>query len=47
VARGIDDNIFHMTRVQEESRQFGTRAGARVGLAATGGVITCAGLVKH
>ena len=45
VALGIDYNIFLMTRVREESRQFGTRRGALIGLAATGGVITSAGLV--
>jgi len=45
VALGIDYNIFLMTRVREEARQFGTRRGALIGLAATGGVITSAGLV--
>jgi Predicted drug exporters of the RND superfamily len=45
VALGIDYNIFLMTRVHEEARQFGTRRGALIGLAATGGVITSAGLV--
>ena len=45
VALGIDYNIFLMTRVHEESRTVGTRRGALVGLAATGGVITSAGLV--
>jgi RND superfamily putative drug exporter len=45
VALGIDYNIFLMTRVREESKQFGTRRGALIGLAATGGVITSAGLV--
>jgi RND superfamily putative drug exporter len=34
-----------MTRVHEEARTLGTRRGALVGLAATGGVITSAGLV--
>lgn len=34
-----------MTRVREESLRAGTRAGALKGLAATGGVITSAGLV--
>jgi putative drug exporter of the RND superfamily len=34
-----------MTRVHEESRRHGTRRGALIGLAATGGVITSAGLV--
>ncbi|AGL20070.1 MMPL family transporter [Actinoplanes sp. N902-109] len=45
VALGIDYNIFLMTRVREESQQHGTRRGALIGLAATGGVITSAGLV--
>ena len=45
VALGIDYNIFLMTRVREEALQIGTRRGALVGLAATGGVITSAGLV--
>ncbi len=45
VALGIDYNIFLMTRVHEEARTVGTRRGALVGLAATGGVITSAGLV--
>lgn len=45
VALGIDYNIFLMTRVHEEAKTHGTRRGALVGLAATGGVITSAGLV--
>jgi len=45
VALGIDYNIFLMTRVREEALKHGTRAGAITGLAATGGVITSAGLV--
>jgi putative drug exporter of the RND superfamily len=45
VALGIDYNIFLMTRVREETHRSGARAGARIGLAATGGVITSAGLV--
>ena len=45
VALGIDYNIFLMTRVREEALKFGTRRGALVGLAATGGVITSAGFV--
>ena len=45
VALGIDYNIFLMSRVHEESKQHGTRRGALTGLAATGGVITSAGLV--
>ena len=34
-----------MTRVREEALKIGTHKGALVGLAATGGVITSAGLV--
>ncbi|MET1038899.1 MAG: MMPL family transporter, partial [Aeromicrobium sp.] len=45
VALGIDYNIFLMTRVREESLKYGTRRGALIGLAATGGVITSAGFV--
>jgi putative drug exporter of the RND superfamily len=45
VALGIDYNIFLMTRVREEAHRHGTRRGALVALAATGGVITSAGLV--
>jgi RND superfamily putative drug exporter len=45
VALGIDYNIFLMTRVREESLRSGTRRGMLAGLAATGGVITSAGLV--
>jgi putative drug exporter of the RND superfamily len=45
VALGIDYNIFLMTRVREESIRSGTWRGALTGLAATGGVITSAGLV--
>jgi RND superfamily putative drug exporter len=45
VALGIDYNIFLMTRVREEAKRSGTRQGALIGLAATGGVITSAGLV--
>jgi RND superfamily putative drug exporter len=45
VALGIDYNIFLMTRVHEEAKVIGTRRGALAGLAATGGVITSAGLV--
>src|SRR6266571_1790193 len=44
-ALGVDYNIFLMTRVHEETRRHGTRRGALIGLAATGGVITSAGLV--
>ena len=45
VALGIDYNIFLMTRVREEAGRLGTRRGAVIGLSATGGVITSAGLV--
>jgi len=45
VALGIDYNIFLMTRVHEEALTLGTRRGALVGLSATGGVITSAGIV--
>ncbi|TDE13551.1 MMPL family transporter [Jiangella asiatica] len=45
VALGIDYNIFLMTRVREEAIKVGTRRGALIGLAATGGVITSAGAV--
>ncbi len=45
VALGIDYNIFLMTRVREEARVNGTRAGTLKGLAVTGGVITSAGVV--
>jgi putative drug exporter of the RND superfamily len=44
-ALGIDYNIFLMTRVREESLKSGTHRGMLAGLAATGGVITAAGLV--
>jgi RND superfamily putative drug exporter len=45
VALGIDYNIFLMTRVREETVRHGTRRAALIGLSATGGVITSAGLV--
>jgi len=45
VALGTDYNIFLMTRVHEEAKRHGTRRGALLGLAATGGVITSAGVV--
>jgi putative drug exporter of the RND superfamily len=45
VALGIDYNIFLMTRVREETLQFGTRSGVLRGLSVTGGVITSAGVV--
>ncbi|GAA3749986.1 MMPL family transporter [Plantactinospora mayteni] len=45
VALGVDYNIFLMTRVREETVRHGTRRATLIGLAATGGVITSAGLV--
>jgi len=45
VALGIDYNIFLMSRVREEAQRHGTRTGMLNGLAATGGVITSAGIV--
>jgi RND superfamily putative drug exporter len=45
VALGIDYNIFLMARAREESARVGTRRGVLVALAATGGVITSAGIV--
>jgi RND superfamily putative drug exporter len=42
VALGIDYNIFLMTRIREETLEFGTRTGILRGLAVTGGVITSA-----
>ncbi|MFC9133073.1 MMPL family transporter [Streptomyces sp. NPDC057099] len=45
VALGIDYNIFLTTRIREEAARHGTRRGVVTGLAATGAVITSAGLV--
>lgn len=45
VALGIDYNIFLATRIREEAVRQGSRAGVLTGLAATGAVITSAGLV--
>jgi RND superfamily putative drug exporter len=45
VALGVDYNIFLLDRVREEAKLVGTRAGTLRGLAATGGVITSAGIV--
>ncbi|MGP4044337.1 MMPL family transporter [Streptomyces sp. 2A115] len=45
VALGIDYNIFLTTRIREEATRQGTRKGVVTGLAATGAVITSAGLV--
>jgi RND superfamily putative drug exporter len=45
VALGVDYNIFLMSRVREETARHGTREGAIRGLAATGSIITSAGLI--
>ncbi|MBO3736562.1 MMPL family transporter [Actinoplanes flavus] len=45
VALGIDYNIFLATRAREEAHALGTRDGMRTALAATGGVITSAGIL--
>lgn len=45
VALGIDYNIFLSTRIREEALRLGTGPGVVTGLAATGAVITSAGLV--
>jgi RND superfamily putative drug exporter len=45
VALGVDYNIFLMARVREEAQTAPTREAMLKGLAATGGVITSAGLV--
>jgi putative drug exporter of the RND superfamily len=45
VALGVDYTIFLMSRVREEARTHGTREGVLRALAATGPVITSAGLV--
>ena len=45
VALGSDYNIFLMSRVREESARLGTREGTLNALAATGPVITSAGLI--
>jgi RND superfamily putative drug exporter len=45
VALGIDYTIFLMARVREESRHYGTREGMLRALAATGPVITSAGVI--
>ncbi|WP_392542688.1 MMPL family transporter [Oryzobacter telluris] len=45
VALGVDYNIFLVTRASEEARTHGTRAGMLRSLAATGGVITSAGIL--
>ncbi|HZB51567.1 MAG TPA: MMPL family transporter [Mycobacteriales bacterium] len=45
VALGVDYNIFLTTRAREEAARRGTRSGVVVALAATGGVITSAGVL--
>ncbi len=45
VALGVDYNIFLVTRAAEEARAHGTREGMLRALAATGGVITSAGIL--
>jgi putative drug exporter of the RND superfamily len=45
VALGIDYTIFLMARVREEARKYGTREGMLRALAATGPVITSAGVI--
>jgi putative drug exporter of the RND superfamily len=45
VALGIDYTIFLMSRVREEARHHGTREGTLQALAATGPVITSAGII--
>ncbi|GAA1240128.1 MMPL family transporter [Janibacter melonis] len=45
VALGVDYNIFLVTRAKEETREHGTREGMLRALAATGGVITSAGIL--
>jgi len=45
VALGSDYNIFLMSRVREEATRFGTREGTVNAVAATGPVITSAGLI--
>ncbi len=45
VALGVDYNIFLVTRANEEAKVLGTRDGMIRALAATGGVITSAGIL--
>jgi putative drug exporter of the RND superfamily len=45
VALGVDYNIFLVTRIREEAGRLAHAAAVRQGLAATGGVISSAGLV--
>src|SRR3546814_14730772 len=45
VALGVDYNIFLVTRARDEALTHGTREGMLRALAATGGVITSAGIL--
>ena len=45
VALGVDYNIFLVSRAKEEAAEHGARQGMLRGLAATGGVITSAGIL--
>ncbi len=45
VALGMDYNIFLMGRVKEEVAQYGTREGVHRAVAATGAIISSAGLI--
>jgi RND superfamily putative drug exporter len=45
VALGVDYTIFLMSRVREEAREHGTREGTLRAIAATGPVITSAGII--
>jgi len=45
VALGVDFNIFLVTRAREEALTYGTKIGMIRALAATGGVITSAGIL--
>jgi len=45
VALGVDYTIFLMSRVREEARHHGTREGMLRAIAATGPVITSAGII--
>lgn len=45
ITLGIDYNIFLMSRIREETARHDTTMATRVGLTATGGVITSAGVV--